>query len=130
MPSKNYRAGVCNINKTEAKKRLMTALMALIISLIGLIYFLFFINNVYLRLILIGPIFIAVLGFIQSRQKFCVFYGLTRQENSDENSQKPHQISHIKNYILDRKYSIKLILLSLLIAIIISWLTTFIPEFK
>ncbi len=128
MSSKNYQPGVCNINKFEAKKRLMTALIALIISLITLLYFLLFINNVYLRLILIGPIFIIILGIIQSRRKFCVFYGLTKKENSDESSQKPHQISQVKNSILDQKYSIKLILLSLIVSIIISFLLTFIPE--
>jgi len=130
MTNQNYKPGVCNINKIEVKKRLMTSLVAFIVFLIGLIYLLFYVNYKPIRFILIVPLFIGILGLFQSQQKFCVFYGLTSQENSDDKSLTPKKISNLKNRLLDQKKSKKIILFSLIISLVIMALINLIPTLQ
>jgi len=127
MTNQAYKPGVCNINKMEIKKRLMTSLVSFIVFLIGLIYLLFYVNNKAIRFILIVPLFIGILGLIQSQQKFCVFYGLNSQENANDQSLSPKKISNPKNHLLDLKKSKQIIIFSLIISLIIMLLISFIP---
>lgn len=74
--SDQYLAGTCNIGKGEIRRRQIVALAGLVMfitSLVGLVA-----NNAErsARFPLFIPLMIFAIGFVQSRKKFCLAYGL------------------------------------------------------
>ncbi len=123
-----YNPGVCNINSYEVNLRLKSALISFLISLLGLIFLLIFVSNDFIRVVLIGPIFLTVLNIIQSKNKFCVFYGLKHEENSQHGEKIPSKIKNRLYILKDKKKSIKIIFVSLLISVFLTSATIFIPS--
>ncbi len=74
--SRAYLAGISNIGVAEAKHRRITygfGGLALSLALFVIIRFLGVSEFVYL--ILVVPIYVSTIGFMQSRSNFCIAYG-------------------------------------------------------
>jgi hypothetical protein len=82
-PTGNYRSGACNIGPDEIARRRQTGVVGLA-GTIGLAGILLAIGAPgWSRLALAAPIYVAAIGFIQARERFCVGFaaaGLTNFE--------------------------------------------------
>lgn len=74
--SDQYLAGSCNIGKSEIRRRQIVALAGLVMFITSLIGLLAKDADRSARLTLFIPLMIFAIGFVQSRKKFCLAYGL------------------------------------------------------
>ena len=71
-----YQAGVCNIGGAEVARRRQVAILGGVIYLALAIYMIAQSTSPRTTLILFIPASIFAIGFIQSRKRFCLAYGL------------------------------------------------------
>lgn len=76
MPEISYVPGTCNIGKGEVRKRQVVALLGLFFSITTLLTFMTVDTPQSIRLGIFFPLMVASVGFVQSRSKFCLAYGL------------------------------------------------------
>jgi hypothetical protein len=74
--SQEYVAGSCNIGKGEVRRRQVVALAGAVISTTSLVGLISTDAARSARFSLFIPIMIFAIGFVQSRKKFCLAYGL------------------------------------------------------
>jgi hypothetical protein len=75
MPDYEYIPGSCNIGKGEIRRRQLVALVGLFFSITTLSTFISVGAPPQVRLAIFFPLFVASVGFVQSRSKFCLAYG-------------------------------------------------------
>jgi len=75
MPDYEYIPGSCNIGKGEIRRRQLVAVVGLIVSVMTLFVYAFFDSPAEFHLGIFFPLFVASIGFVQSRSKFCLAYG-------------------------------------------------------
>ena len=75
MPEVQYIPGTCNIGKGEIRKRQLVAVIGLLFSVSTLLTFNTVDAPAVIRLGIFFPLFVAAIGFVQSRSKFCLAYG-------------------------------------------------------
>lgn len=83
-----YIPGVCNINHAEIAYRKKAGYLGIAIFVVILAVMLTLGINRYARLALFVPAFLAAIGFLQARNRFCVGYGAAGQQNASEGSAK------------------------------------------
>lgn len=88
-----YVPGVCNINRSEIAYRRKAGYVGLGVSLILAVALFGLGVSRWYRLVLFLPLFIAAIGFLQAKNKFCVAYGANGQQNAAEGSAKASEIS-------------------------------------
>ena len=91
--SDTYIPGTCNLGKAEVRSRQVVALIGFVISLILAIGLIAASAPQASGLTLFAPLIIISVGFIQSRKKFCLAYGLAGTFNLG----KLGQISKVAN---------------------------------
>ena len=74
--SYSYVPGTCNLGKEEIRRRQFVALIGLILSISSLIGLISVDAQPMARVSLFLPLMVFAIGFIQSRKKFCLAYGL------------------------------------------------------
>ena len=114
-----YQAGVCNIGEAEVAKRRQ-------VSYFGGFLYLSFVSSALLRdfttastISAIFPAMIFAVGFIQSRRKFCLAYGLM----GSFNFQKLGTLTHVEDrdsLKADRKTAISILTQSLVLALLLT----------
>jgi len=122
----DYVAGSCNIGKGEIKRRQFVALIGLILVItttIGLI-------NVSAergaRLGVFVPALIFSVGFIQSRRKFCLAFGLMGTFNFGSLG-KLSRVASPEDRKADRKTAISILLQALSLALTITLIIYLLP---
>ena len=75
-PDFTYIPGSCNIGKGEIRRRQLVALAGLLFTISTLITLSTFDASLQIRAGIFFPIFVTAIGFVQSRSKFCLAYGL------------------------------------------------------
>ena len=81
--SQEYIPGTCNIGKGEIRRRQLVAAAGAVISILSLVGLIGSNANRSARISLIIPLLIFAIGFVQSRKKFCLAYGLMGTFNFD-----------------------------------------------
>ena len=76
MPDYAYIPGTCNIGKGEIRRRQLVAIVGLFFSISTLLTFNTVDAPTAIRLGIFFPLMVASVGFVQSRSKFCLAYGL------------------------------------------------------
>jgi len=76
MPEIQYIPGSCNIGKGEIRRRQLVALVGLFFTVVTLLTFSTVDTPTVMRLGIFFPLMVASVGFVQSRSKFCLAYGL------------------------------------------------------
>ena len=76
MPDYAYIPGTCNIGKGEIRRRQLVALIGLFFSISTLLTFNTVDAPTAIRLGIFFPLMVTSVGFVQSRSKFCLAYGL------------------------------------------------------
>lgn len=114
-----YISGSCNIGPSEIKSRQRVAIFgALAYLAVG---FLLITGSATLatRLIIFIPALVASVGFIQARRKFCVAFGFMGVFNFEKTGTST-RITLNEDLRADRKYAVKLLLQSLLSAVVLT----------
>jgi hypothetical protein len=91
--SDTYIPGTCNLGKAEVRSRQIVALVGLVASFILATALIASSAPQFSGLTLFAPLMVFAVGFIQSRRKFCLAYGLAGTFNLG----KLGQISKVAN---------------------------------
>lgn len=124
--SQDYVAGSCNIGKGEIRSRQLVALGGAVVSIVSLIGLLSIDADRPARLSLFFPFLVFAIGFVQSRKKFCLAYGLMGTFNFG----KLGQISKVSDPIskkADRKTALSILAQSILLAAGLTLVTFTLP---
>jgi hypothetical protein len=76
MSDSTYIAGTCNIGVKEIRRRQNVAVLGLIFSIISLVFMIYVSAPHGARFGIFIPLMIAAVGYVQSKSKFCLAYGL------------------------------------------------------
>lgn len=124
--SHEYIAGSCNIGKGEIRRRQLVAVAGAIFSLITLAGLIQRDATPTGRLILFLPLLVFATGFVQSRKRFCLAYGLAGTFNFGGLG----QISKVADPIsqkADRKMAITILLQSFSLAAMLTLIVFALP---
>lgn len=114
-----YQAGVCNIGGAEVARRRQAAVLGGVLFIALAIYSIIQSFSPLSSLVLMAPASIFAVGFVQSRKRFCLAYGLM----GTFNFQKLGSITKVEDkaaLVADRKTAIGIIVQSLGIAVILT----------
>lgn len=117
MLDESYVPGKCNIGRGEVKRRKLVGLLALFFAASSLLSLILVDAPRDARLGIFFPLIIASIGYFQSRNKFCLAYGLAGTFNLG----KLGDISRVGNPVdraADRAYAFKILGKSFLLAVI------------
>ena len=106
--SDTYIPGTCNLGKAEVRSRQIVALVGLVASLILATGLIASSAAQASGLTLFAPLMVFAVGFIQSRRKFCLAYGLAGTFNLG----KLGQISKVaspEDKVADRKTALSIL---------------------
>lgn len=127
MTEIQYSAGVCNIGEAEIKQRRRIGYIGLGLTLFAIIVFLGLVYSIkldpFFGVIIFIPAEMSAIGLIQARNKFCAAYGLTHQQNTSSGLGLTLKIEDKYSQREDRNKALKIILQSLVVALIITVLT-------
>ena len=117
--SSNYSPGTCNIGAGEIRRRQSVALFGLFLTVFSMTTLLATDQSNSARLSVFIPAMIFSVGFIQSRSKFCLAYGLAGTFNFDKLG-KISKVGSAEDRAADRKTAIQILTKSFALAALIT----------
>jgi hypothetical protein len=123
-----YVPGMCNINAAEVAYRRKAMWFGIALSALLLIA-LIILNAMWwmIALVLFVPVFIGAVGFLQVKNKFCVSYGASGQQNASEGSKAASKVSS-KNALIDKKkartMNLQALAITIAVLIVVSFVST------
>ena len=126
MSEELYIAGSCNIGTREIMRRRIVALSGLLFSLITASAVLSADSPKSARWALFIPLLVAAIGWIQSRRKFCLAYGLAGTFNFG----RMGEIKRVNDPIFrnaDRKTALTILLQAIGLAFAVTLVFYFLP---
>jgi len=117
--SSEYIPGTCNIGKGEIRQRQMVALLGVFLTVSSATALLATDQARTSRLSIFVPALVFSIGFVQSRSKFCLAYGLAGTFNF-ERLGKITKVQSAEDRKADRKTAIAILLKSAALAAIIT----------
>ena len=124
--SSEYIPGSCNIGTGEIKRRQAVALFGLFLTIFSITTLLVTDQNKSSRLSIFIPAMIFSVGFIQSRSKFCLAYGLAGTFNFDRLG-KISKVGSAADRTADRKTALLILIKSVALAALITAVFFVIP---
>jgi len=122
----DYIAGTCNIGTGEIRRRQVVALIGAVLSLITLIGIITSSAPRSARFGIFVPLAIASIGWVQSRKKFCLAYGLMGTFNFGKLGQIS-RVSDSASKLADRKTAFKILGQSLFLALALTLIVVALP---
>jgi len=123
-----YQAGVCNIGGAEVARRRQVAILGGVLFLALALYSIIQNFSPIATLVLIAPASIFAIGFVQSRKRFCLAYGLM----GTFNFQKLGSITKVEDkaaLAADRKMAFQIIVQSMGLALILTSIVALVNSF-
>jgi len=117
--SNQYIPGTCNLGKDEIRSRQIVALFGLFLTISSVIGILAADQGRSVRFSIFIPAMIFSVGFVQSRSKFCLAYGLAGTFNF-ERLGKISRVSSAEDRRADRKTAITILLKAAALAAVIT----------
>ena len=117
--SSEYVAGSCNIGKGEIRRRQIVALFGLFLTISSATALLATDQSRSSRFSIFIPALVFSIGFVQSRSKFCLAYGLAGTFNFDRLG-KISKVQSAQDRKADRKTAIMIMLKSAALAALIT----------
>ena len=117
--SNQYIPGTCNLGKDEIRSRQIVALFGLFLTISSVIGILAADQGRSVRFSIFIPAMIFSVGFVQSRSKFCLAYGLAGTFNF-ERLGKISRVASVENRRADRKTAITILLKAAALAAVIT----------
>lgn len=99
---------MCNINTAEVAYRKRAMWFGIIVSASLLTVFLLFPIPAILRISLFLPIYVAAIGYLQVKNKFCVAYGSSGKQNAQEGSVDAKDVLSVDAKSADKKKSLQM----------------------
>ena len=121
-----YIAGSCNIGPGEIKRRQLVALIGLVLTVITTFGLLTSEVEKSARFSVFLPALIFSIGFIQSRRKFCLAYGLMGTFNFGSLG-KLSKVASVEDRKRDRQTAISILLQALSLALTITLIIYLLP---
>lgn len=121
----NYQAGACNIGPSEIKRRRQGALVGAVLFAVTTILFVVTDASTTTRLVTFIPALLFAVGMIQSKRRFCVAYGFMGVFSFEKLSDTK-KVTVNQDLKADKKYAVKLLLQSVVIAIVLTALVVLI----
>lgn len=106
--SDTYIPGTCNLGKAEVRSRQIVALVGLVASLILATGLIASSAPQASGLTLFAPLMVFAVGFIQSRRKFCLAYGLAGTFNLGKLGQVS-KVANPEDKAADRKTALSIL---------------------
>jgi hypothetical protein len=122
----DYIAGSCNIGKGEIRRRQFVALIGLILTITTVIGLVNVSAERSARLGVFVPAMIFAIGFIQSRRKFCLAFGLMGTFNFGSLG-KLSRVASPEDRKADRKTAISILVQALSLALVITLIIYLLP---
>jgi hypothetical protein len=126
MPDYAYIPGTCNIGKGEIRRRQLVALVGLFFSISTLLTFNTVDAPTAIRLGIFFPLMVASVGFVQSRNKFCLAYGLAGTFNVGKMGDIK-RVASVEDRAADRVTALKILGKSFLLASIATAVVLVLP---
>lgn len=126
MSDSQYLAGSCNIGTGEIRRRQIVAIIGSALSVSALIGFISTSAEPSLRLGIFIPLAVASIGWVQSKRKFCLAYGLMGTFNFG----KMGQLSRVQDkaaLAADRKTAVVILTQSLSLAAVLTLVVYLLP---
>ena len=117
--SSEYVAGSCNIGKGEIRRRQIVALFGIFLTISSATALLATDQSRASRISIFVPALVFSVGFVQSRSKFCLAYGLAGTFNF-ERLGKISRVQSVQDRKADRKTAIVILLKSAALAALIT----------
>ena len=117
--SSEYIPGVCNLGKSEVRQRQVVALFGIFLTVSSATALLATDQSRSSRLSIFIPALVFSIGFVQSRSKFCLAYGLAGTFNFDRLG-KISKVQSAEDRKADRKTAIAILLKSASLAALIT----------
>jgi len=117
--SSEYVAGSCNIGKGEIRRRQIVALFGIFLTIFSATALLATDQSRSSRFSIFIPALVFSIGFVQSRSKFCLAYGLAGTFNFDRLG-KISRVQSAQDRKADRKTAIVILLKSAALAALIT----------
>jgi len=117
--SSEYVAGSCNIGKGEIRRRQLVALFGIFLTISSATALLATDQSRSSRISIFVPALVFSVGFVQSRSKFCLAYGLAGTFNF-ERLGKISRVQSAQDRKADRKTAIVILLKSAALAALIT----------
>ena len=117
--SSGYIPGTCNIGKGEIRQRQLVALFGIFLTVSSATALLATDQSRTSRLTIFIPALVFSVGFVQSRSKFCLAYGLAGTFNF-ERLGKITKVQSVEDRKADRKTAISILLKSAALAALIT----------
>jgi hypothetical protein len=117
--SSEYVAGSCNIGKGEIRRRQIVALFGIFLTISSATALLATDQSRSSRFSIFIPALVFSIGFVQSRSKFCLAYGLAGTFNFDRLG-KISRVQSAQDRKADRKTAILILLKSAALAALIT----------
>jgi hypothetical protein len=124
--SSEYVAGSCNIGKGEIRRRQIVALFGVFLTISSATALLATDQSRSSRFSIFLPALVFSIGFVQSRSKFCLAYGLAGTFNFDRLG-KISKVQSAQDRKADRKTAIMIMLKSAALAALITAVFVVLP---
>lgn len=82
----SYVPGVCNINPVEVAYRRKWRNIGLVTAAVTFLLLVVFVSNRWVRLVIFLPLFIGMVGYYQTKHRFCVSYAASGLQNASAGS--------------------------------------------
>jgi hypothetical protein len=122
-----YIPGVCNIGRTETKRRAHAGWIGLFVAIILYGSLIYLGLPRVLRLILFFPAMMAAVGFLQARMHFCAYFGMRGVFNFSDEIGKIETVEEEDFRAMDKKRAQHIIIYSVTIGIIVAIAAYFLP---
>lgn len=127
MSEARYIPGTCNLGKSEVRRRQMVGLVGLFFSLTSLVGLISVNADPIARLGIFLPLMVASVGYVQSRSKFCLAYGLAGTFNLGKLGDIS-RVSDAKDREADRRTALKILGKSFLLAALVTGVIFVLPS--
>lgn len=117
--SAEYIPGTCNIGSGEVKRRQLVSVFGLFLTVFSAVSIVATDQSKSSRLSIFLPALIFSIGFVQSRRKFCLAYGLAGTFNFGKLGQIS-KVQSIEDRKADRKTAVSILLQSVALAALIT----------
>lgn len=121
-----YTPGVCNLDKVGTLRRKRMAILGAVSTVFTIAGILLVPVPHLVRLIIFVPLFMAILGFQQTRHRFCVMFGMMGLF-ALAGTPKPENVLKDDYRELDRKKALQMIITSLAFSLLLTALFYFLP---
>lgn len=127
MEDEHYIPGVCNIGKSEIKRRKQAGWFGVLASII-LYSLIVYLNAPRLwRLIIFIPATVAAIGFIQARMHFCAYFGMRGVYNLSPVVGSTETIGEEEFRAIDRRRARVVIMYSAIIGAVVAAAAYYLP---